>query len=66
MWGTVDGINPAITTCDVKKHLVNHGIHYQPEVVQDFFHQQYENSLFGIQCLLNDDNWRVKRLQNIF
>ena len=32
--------NPAITTWDGAKTSVNNGINYQPQPVQDFFHQQ--------------------------
>ena len=33
--------NPAITTERMKKNLVNNGIAYQPQLVQDSFQQQY-------------------------
>ena len=36
---TVDGGNPKQPTWD-EKNLVNNGINYQPQLVQDFFHQQ--------------------------
>ena len=37
-WHTVHGRNPAITTWDVTKtQLVNNGINYQPQLVQNFW-----------------------------
>ncbi len=37
---TVDGRNPKQPP-GMYKNLVNNGINYQPQLVQDFFHQQY-------------------------
>ncbi len=42
--------NPAITTWDVQ-HLVNSGINYQPQLVQNSFHHQYQlfqHLIFGV------------------
>ena len=33
------------------KNPVNHGINYQPQLVQDLFHQQYAPQLFKVYCL---------------
>ena len=38
--GTVDGSEIQLTTWDAQSP-VNNGINYQPQLVQDFFHQQY-------------------------
>ena len=40
---TVDGINPRQPPGMVLKPVVHDGINYQPQLVQDFFHQQYVN-----------------------
>ncbi len=45
------------TTWDVQ-NLVNNGINYQPQLVQDFSHQQYVSSLEGIENgTLFVENW---------
>ena len=42
LYSTVDGSEiPFPTTWDVK-NLVNDGINYQPQMVQDFFQQRYD------------------------
>ena len=35
-----------VTTWDAQ-HLVNNGTNYQPQLVQDCFHQQYDADLLG-------------------
>ena len=46
MYDTVDGSEIWLTTWDIK-NLVNNGINYQPQLVKDFFHQQYLYSKDG-------------------
>ena len=43
--GTVDGWNPAPPGM-YKTLIINNGINYQPQLLQDFSHQQYHESFF--------------------
>ena len=45
--GVLDGSEIRLTTWNVRA-LVNNRINYQPQLVQDFFHEQYHGKFEGI------------------